>query len=106
MILEPLHDNVFIERDKSEERKTPGKLVLPKSAQKAPDTAVVIAVGPGRVLDDGTIVKPTVKVGDRILVGRHSGVDVNWEMDRRTVVPWGDILGIVRDEIKKDIDKL
>jgi len=97
MKLIPLHDNVFIERDVVEEKKTPGGIVLPEESQKQPDTATVIAVGEGRILANGTKVVPTVKVGDKILVGPFSGTQVNWELETRIVIPWGDILGVVED---------
>ncbi|MDD5511313.1 MAG: co-chaperone GroES [Dehalococcoidales bacterium] len=101
MKLEPLHDNVFVERDKVEETKTAGGLVLPTNAQKVPDTATVIAVGPGRMLESGKMLKVPLKPGDKILLSRHSGIDVNWDLDRRTVVPYSDILGVVRQGKKK-----
>ncbi|MBN2258113.1 MAG: co-chaperone GroES [Anaerolineaceae bacterium] len=102
MKLTPFHDNIFIKRDELEERKTKGGLHLPKSAQKQPDTAVVLSVGPGRTLPDGTVVKPTVKPGDRILISRYAGVDVNWDIETRTVIPWSDVLGLVEeDDVQK-----
>ena len=98
----PFHDNVFVKRDEPIEKKSPGGVYLPKSEHQIPDTAEVLAVGPGRVLDDGTTVKPSVKPGDKILIGRHSGVDVNWDLERMTVVAWADVLGIVKpDKITK-----
>ena len=98
MKLIPFHDNVFVERDKAEEKKSPGGIILTKKAQGIPDTAVVLAVGPGRVLDDGSIVKPGVDIGDRVLIGKFSGTEVNWEEDKCLSVPWGDIIGIVKND--------
>ena len=97
MKLVPFHDNVFVERDKAEEKKSPGGIILTKKAQDRPDTAVVLAVGPGRVLSDGSTVKPSVKKGDRVLIGRFSGTEVSLDGEPKLIVPWGDILGIVKD---------
>lgn len=97
----PLHDFVFVERDKPEEKKTPGGLYMPKTGQKPPDTAKVLAVGPGRTLDDGTILKISVKEGDTVIISRHAGININWGpggMERKTVVPFSDILGVVEFE--------
>lgn len=102
MILKPFHDNVFVEREKQEEKTTPSGLILTADAQNVPDTALVIAVGPGRVLSDGTKVKPAVKVGDRVLIGRFSGIEVTWNDEKRLVVPWGDILGVVKENKKAE----
>lgn len=97
MKLIPLHDNIFIERDKTEEKKSPGGIVLPEEAQLTPDTATVIAVGPGRLMESGIKIVPEVKEGDKILIGRFSGTEVNWGLEKRTVMPWGDVLGVVED---------
>ena len=102
MRFRPLHDFCFVERDEAEdETKTPGGLVIPKKGQRAPDTATVLAIGPGRVLDDGTLLIPDVKPGDKIALTRHSGMDINWGVggsERRTVISSADILGIVEFE--------
>jgi chaperonin GroES len=98
MKIKPFHDNVFVERDEPEEKKSPGGIVLPLNTKEVPDTAVVLAVGPGRVMSDGTLVIPDVKVGDRIFIGRYSGTEINFGREKRVVIPWSDILGIVEDE--------
>jgi len=95
MKLKPLHDNIFVEKDKAAEQTTPGGIVLPENQNQIPDTATVLAVGEGRVLADGTKVVPTVKEGDTVLLGRFAGIEVNWGLEKRTVVPWSDVLGVV-----------
>jgi len=103
MKFKPLHDNVFVERDKADEKKTASGILLPKVSNKAPDTAVVIDVGPGRTLDDGTVVIPGVSAGDRVLIGRHSGVNAHYGIEEEVlVVPWGDILGVVDRESESE----
>lgn len=98
MKLNPFHDNVLVERDKPEEKKSPGGIIMTEGAQKQPDTGVVIAVGPGRVMADGRTVKPDVKPGDRIAFGRFSGTEAVWEEESHLIVPWSDILGLVKED--------
>ena len=95
MNLLPKHDNLFVERDKQADKYSPGGILLPEIAQKAPDTAVVIAVGPGRMMENGLMTIPDVQVGDRVLIGRFAGIEINWGLEKRTVIPWDDVLGIV-----------
>lgn len=98
--LKPFHDLIVVKRAQAEERKTAGGLHLPKSSKMVPDTAVVEAVGPGRVLDTGEVLKPGVKIGDVVVINRHSGSDVNWRVDEnetRTVISFQDILGILEE---------
>ncbi len=98
MKIRPFHDNVFVERDEPEEKKSPAGIVLPKNVENPPDTAIVLAIGPGRILSDGSKVIPEVNVGDRVFVSRFSGTEVTVGCEKRLVIPWGDILGIIEDE--------
>ena len=68
----PTHDRIFVSR-KAPETKTASGIVLPEIAGERPDEGVVIAVGPGKAFENGTIVALTVKVGDKILFNKHSG---------------------------------
>jgi chaperonin GroES len=101
MKLKPCHDNIFVEKDKPEEKKTPGGIVVPTKAQDKPDTATVLAVGPGRETADGKVMKPGVHVGDKIVIGKYAGTEVQWEDESRTIVAWSDVLGIVEDDSKE-----
>lgn len=103
MKLIPMHDNIFVEKDKAVERRTPGGLVLPEDVQQIPDTATVIAVGSGRELENGGKIVPKVSPGDKILVSRFSGTEVNWGMEKRLIVAWTDILGVVEDSETEDV---
>lgn len=92
----PLHDNLFVEKDKNKEELSPGGIVMPGSDKRPqPDTGTVIAVGPGRKLEDGTMLIPEVKVGDKIILDRFAGHEVLVGMDEILVVPWTRVLGIV-----------
>lgn len=97
MKVKPLHDYVLVLRDKREEKKSPAGIVIPVKAQeKIQNTAVVLEVGHGRVLPDGSIVKPSVVPGDRVLIGEFGGVDITWgDNENGTMIAWNDVLGIV-----------
>ena len=74
MSIRPLHDRVVIRR-KEEEQKSAGGIVLPGSAKEKPNQGVVVAVGTGRVLDNGDVRAVDVKVGDVVVFGKYAGSD-------------------------------
>lgn len=76
MNLKPLHDRIIIEAAAKEEV-TAGGIILPDSAQEKPLKGKVLAVGPGKRLDSGTLAPVDVKVGDTVLYGKYSGTEVN-----------------------------
>ena len=76
--LRPLHDRVVIKR-LDEERKSAGGILIPENAAEIPDQGEVMAIGKGRILEDGKIRPLDVKVGDRILFGKYSGSTVKIE---------------------------
>ena len=91
-MLVPFFDNVVVKRDKAQETKTAGGLIVPaKSDASNPDTAVVLSAGPG--------VGGAVKEGDKVVLGKFSGVDVMVDgLEKVTVIALNDILGVVVDE--------
>lgn len=91
----PFHDNVLVKRDEIEEKKTPGGIVIPKKGQGKPDTAVVLAVGSGRKMNDGTVIRPEVSVGDTVFISRFAGTDILIDEEKATVVQWSEILGVL-----------
>lgn len=95
MEIKPLGDKVLVEVLEAEER-TKGGIVLPDNAKEKPQQAKVVAVGKGKVTDDGKVVTPEVKVGDTIIFGKYSGTEL--KIDERTLLMLseGDILGIVK----------
>jgi chaperonin GroES len=101
-MIEPLHDNVVVKRDKAEEKKTPGGIVVPAKNNTNPDTATVIAIGPGCAMpavlaEWNTPPSVMIKVGDKVLIGRYSGTDLTEDgVETVTNIPWKDILGVVR----------
>lgn len=94
MKIRPLHDRVVVKR-MEEERKSAGGIVIPDTAGEKPDQGEVIAVGNGKILDDGKIRPLDVKVGDRILFGKYSGTAVKIEGTEYLVMREDDIMGIV-----------
>ena len=94
MKIRPLQDRVIVRRVK-EEDKTKGGLFIPDTAKEKPVEAIVLAVGNGKVLDDGTVRKLDVKEGDRILFGKYTGNEVKIDGEDALILREGDILGVV-----------
>ena len=94
MKIRPLQDRVIIRRVKEEE-KTKGGIIIPDSAKEKPLEALVVAVGNGKVLEDGTVRKLELKEGDRILFSKYSGTEVKIEGEEHLIVREDDILGVI-----------
>lgn len=94
MAIRPLHDRVLVQRVKEEE-KTKGGIIIPDTAKEKPIEGKVIAVGNGKVAEDGSIRKLEVKPGDRILFGKYSGTEVKIDGEEHLILREDDILGIV-----------
>jgi chaperonin GroES len=89
----PLGDRVLVERAKAAEKH--GLIHVPEQAKEKPAEGVVLAVGPGKRAEDGKVLEPYVKVGDRILFGKYSGTEIKVDGRECVVMAEGDILGIV-----------
>jgi chaperonin GroES len=94
MKIRPLHDRVIVKR-LEEERKTASGIVIPDAAAEKPDQGEVIAVGNGKIQDDGKVRPMALKVGDRVLFGKYSGQAVKVDGDELLVMREEDIMGIV-----------
>ena len=94
MNIRPLHDRVIVKRVE-EETTTPGGIVLPGSAAEKPSQGIVMAVGAGKQLDNGTIRKLEVKEGDKVLFGKYSGNEVKVDGEELIVMREEDIMGIL-----------
>jgi len=94
MNIRPLHDRVVVKR-LEEERKSAGGIVIPENAAEKPDQGEVIAVGKGKILEDGKLRPLDVKAGDRILFGKYSGSTVKIEGTEYLVMREDDIMGII-----------
>ncbi len=94
MNLKPLADRVVIKPAEAEE-KTKGGIILPDTAKEKPVQGEVVAVGPGRVTDDGKKVSMEVKKGDKVLYGKYSGTEVTIDGDEYLIMRESDIFAIV-----------
>ena len=94
MKIRPLHDRVIVKR-LDQERQTASGIVIPDSAAEKPDQGEVLAVGPGKLREDGTVVPMEVKVGDRVLYGKYSGQTVKVSGEEQLVLLEEDIMGVV-----------
>ena len=92
-MLRPLADRVVLKPIQAEE-KTKGGIVLPDTAKDKPQEGEVIAVGPGRILDNGTKITPEVKVGDRVIYSKYSGSEVKIDGEEYLIVRESDILAV------------
>ena len=94
MNIRPLHDRVVIRR-KEEETTTPGGIVLPETAAEKPIQGEVIAVGNGKLLENGDVRPLDVKVGDTVLFGKYAGTEVKLGDEEVLVMREEDILGVI-----------
>ena len=92
--LKPLSDRVVVEPAAAEE-KSSGGIILPDTAQEKPQQGTVVATGPGKVSDTGTLVEMSVKGGDKILYGKYSGTEVNVAGTDYIIMRESDILAIM-----------
>lgn len=91
--IRPLRDRIVVRRE--EERKSAGGIVIPDTATEKPVIGVVIAVGPGKTLDNGSVLAPVVKVNDKILFGKYAGTEVELEGEKLVVMREDDVMGII-----------
>jgi chaperonin GroES len=94
MAIRPLHDRVLVKRVKEEE-KTKGGIIIPDTAKEKPIEAKVVAVGTGRILDNGEIRPLAVKKGDLVLFGKYGGTEVKIDGQDHLILREDDILGII-----------
>jgi chaperonin GroES len=94
MKIRPLHDRVIVKRIE-DERKTASGIVIPDTAAEKPDQGEIVAVGTGKVGDDGKVRAMAVKAGDRVLFGKYSGQTVKVEGQELLVMREEDIMGVI-----------
>ena len=94
MKIRPLQDRIIVKRI-DEEEKTKGGIIIPDTAKEKPQEGKVIAVGKGKVDDDGKVHPLDVKKGDRVLFSKYSGTEVNIEGDEHLIIREDDVLGVV-----------
>jgi chaperonin GroES len=94
MKIRPLYDRILVKRLQEQDR-TKGGLYIPDTAKEKPLEAEVVAVGAGKRLDDGTLQKPSVKKGDKILFSKYSGNDIKMDGEDHLILREEDILAVV-----------
>lgn len=94
MQLKPLHDRVVV-RAQDQETRSPGGIVIPDNAKEKPTTGEVLAVGPGKITEDGTNIPITVKVGEKILFGQYAGQKIKIDGQEMTILKEEDVLAIL-----------
>lgn len=92
--IRPLHDRVIVKREE-DERKSPGGIVIPDSASEKPSKGKVLAVGHGKILENGQVRPLDVKVGDKVLFGKYSGTEVKVDGDDVLVMREEDIMAVI-----------
>ena len=94
MKVRPLQDRVLVKRVESETRSA-GGIIIPDTAKEKPLEGIVIAVGAGKRLEDGSRVAPEVKEGDRVLFGKYAGTEIKVDGEEHMILKESDILGIL-----------
>lgn len=94
MSIRPLHDRVVIERIE-EELTSAGGIVIPDSAKEKPMRGKVLAIGPGKMLDSGSVIPLGVKEGDQVLFGKYSGTEIKIDGKETVVMREDDILAVI-----------
>ena len=94
MKIRPLQDRVIVKRI-PEEEKSKGGIIIPDTAKEKPIEGKVVAVGNGKVLEDGTVRKLDVKAGDTVLFGKYSGSDVKLNGDEHIILREDDVLAVI-----------
>jgi len=94
MKIRPLQDRVIVERI-AEEEKTKGGIIIPDTAKEKPQEGKVIAVGKGKLTEEGKLLPLSVKAGDKILFGKYSGTEVKLNGNEYLIMREDDILGVV-----------
>jgi chaperonin GroES len=100
MKIAPLNDRVLVKRiEKMEEVK--GGIIIPDTAKEKPQEAEVVAVGPGKLGDDGARMPMNVKAGDRVLIGKYSGTDIKLGDEEHTILREDEILALIETKKRK-----
>jgi len=94
MNIRPLQDRILVKRI-DEEEKTSGGIIIPDTAKEKPQEGKVVAVGQGKVGDDGKLRKLDVKKGDKVLFSKYSGTEVNIEGEEHLIIREDDVLGVI-----------
>jgi len=104
MKVRPLHDRILLKRIEEKES-IKGGIIIPDTAKEKPQEGLVVAVGNGKILENGTKVSLEVKDGDRVLFGKYSGTEIKVDGDEYLIVREDDVLGILTESAKSKASK-
>jgi len=104
MKVRPLHDRILLKRIEEKEN-VKGGIVIPDTAKEKPQEAVVVAVGNGKILENGTRLTLEVKEGDHVLFGKYSGSEIKVDGEEYLIVREDDVLGILAASAKSKVSK-
>jgi len=94
MALRPLHDRLLVKRLEEKEQ-VQGGIIIPDTAKEKPQQATVLAVGPGRVTDDGKLQPLDIKAGDTVVFGKYAGTEVKVDGEDLLIIREDDVLGVL-----------
>ena len=95
MKFRPLHDNVLIKRQIESAEQRQGGIIIPDTAKEKPQEGEVLAVGPGKILEDGTRRPVAIVVGNKVLFGKYAGTEITIDSEELLVLRESDLLGVV-----------
>lgn len=95
MGLRPLHDRILVKRLEEEEEQSQGGIIIPDTAKEKPQQANVVAVGTGRITDDGKVQPMDVKAGDKVVFSKYAGTEVKLDGGEFLVIREDDVLGVL-----------
>jgi len=93
--LRPLYDKIVVKRQEEQEQRTASGIIIPDTAKEKPQIGEVIAVGEGKLLDNGQIVPPKVKVGDKIIFNKYAGTEVELDGEKYLIMSLDEVLAII-----------
>ena len=97
MKVRPLHDRVLVKPYEEEEKKTKGGIIIPDTAKEKPQRGKVVAVGEGRILENGQRVPLSVKVGDEVIFGKYAGTEIEIDEEKYLVMREEDIYAVIEE---------
>jgi chaperonin GroES len=100
MNVKPLADRILVRRIEEQETRK-GGIIIPDTAKEKPQEAEIVAVGPGRMNEEGKRIAMEVKKGDRVLIGKYSGTDVKIDGVEYVILREDDVLGVLAESAKK-----
>jgi chaperonin GroES len=104
MKVRPLHDRILLKRIEEKES-IKGGILIPDTAKEKPQEGLVVAVGNGKILENGTRISLEVKEGDHVLFGKYSGTDIKVDGEEYLIVREDDVLGILTQSAKSKTSK-